>query len=147
MLPVLKTKTVNYCTWQSTTIPMSGASYPLTFSHPFACYSLTLLLARKHTQRNTVESWYSFLLTGGKQVATQHTNLKQQSETKQNVNYTHCRNLKLVKVSSIFIVRNIIKNQTTHQPDTWKKKIYIIMESIRKQKRQTVFSQQSHGTH
>lgn len=118
---------------------MSGASYPLTFCHPFAWYSLTLLLARKHTQRNIAESWYSFLLNGGKQVATQHTNLKEQSETKEKEIYTQCKNLKLANVSSIFIVRNIIRTQTTHQPNTWKKKNYIIMEMVRNKRGRLCF--------
>lgn len=134
---IMHTDTVRYCTWQSTTIPMSGASYPLIFCHPFACYSLTPLLSGKH--KHTEIQFRQVFLSSVRRKTTQHTNLKQQSETKQkNCIHRRNRNLKLTNVSSSFIVRNIIRTQTTHQPDTWKKNC-VIMKRVRKKRGRLYF--------
>lgn len=67
-----------YSTWWSTTIPMSGTSYLLTFCHPFACYSVNHLLAGKtSTKKYTAESQYNYHLVGGKQEANKHKSLEE----------------------------------------------------------------------
>lgn len=85
---VIQTKTKELC-WLLGYLVEHNHPYEWSFLSPDLLSLFRLLFLdpspcwKTQTHRNIVETRYSYLLIGGKQVATQHTNLKQQTETKE----------------------------------------------------------------